>query len=90
MFKRMLAGLVLAAGFVFVSFGAPQADARPIESPQAGPSSCSVEKKCLPECGCKEGCSVTCSDGDIAKCKAAYSKDGLCYEAKCTCRKGVK
>ena len=88
MLKRMLAGLLLCAGFAVTQFGAPQADARSIENLRAGPTSCSVEKKCLPDCGCKEGCSITCAANEVAKCEPATKKpDGLCYEAKCSCRK---
>jgi hypothetical protein len=90
MFKGMLAGLVLCAAFAVVPLGAPRADARPIGTPTANAQSCSVEKKCIGECGCRDGCSITCAVGEIAKCVAAHEDKGLCIDAKCSCRKGLK
>jgi hypothetical protein len=86
MFKRMLAGLVLSVGFAVVALGVPRADALPVESPTAKTTSCSVEKKCIEDCGCKPGCSVTCAANEKAKCEPAKQDKGLCFDAKCTCR----
>jgi hypothetical protein len=90
MFERMLAGLVLCAAFAVVPIGAPHADARPIGTPTGNASSCSLEKKCFGECGCREGCSVTCAPGEVAKCVPAHEDKGLCIDAKCSCRKMPK
>jgi hypothetical protein len=90
MLKSMLAGLVLCAAFAVVPTGAPRADALAIGTPTAKGMSCTAEKKCIPDCVCRDGCSVTCAPGEIAKCVAAHQESGLCVDAKCSCRKQPK
>ncbi len=85
--KRSVAGLVVCAAFAVVPLGVPRAETLPVVTPQGDGPSCTVGEKCVGDCGCRPGCSISCTSGQEAKCEPANQTKGLCYDAKCYCKK---